>query len=79
MNSWYTLITLLKVPTHRDLSTSGSGIIDGMIRLPTISFPEAAILLVSDRDRDLWDNPFADNKILVVVPTEQARTNKRGG
>ena len=26
---------------------------------PPISFPEAAILLVSDRDRDLWDNPFA--------------------
>ena len=41
-----------------------------------ISFPEAAIPLVSDRDRDLWDNPFADNRILVVVPTAQARTNK---
>jgi len=41
-----------------------------------ISFPEAAILLVSDRDRDLWDNPFDDNRILVVVPTAQARTNK---
>ena len=40
------------------------------------TFPEATILLVSDRDRDLWDNPFADNKILVVVPTAQARTNK---
>ena len=42
----------------------------------TISFPEAAILLVSDKDRDLWDNPFADNRILVVVPTVQALTNK---
>ena len=44
--------------------------------IASISFPEAAILLVSDRDRDLWDNPFADNRILVVVPTAQARTNK---
>ena len=40
------------------------------------TFLEAAILLVSDRDRDLWDNPFGDNRILVVVPTAQARTNK---
>ena len=40
------------------------------------TFPEAAILLVSDRDRDLRDNPFADNRILVVVLTAQARTNK---
>ena len=40
------------------------------------SFPKAGILLVSDRDRDLWDNPFADNRILVGVPTAQARTNK---
>ena len=40
----------------------------------TISFPEAAIVLVSDRN--LWDNPFADNRILAVVPTAQALTNK---
>ena len=40
------------------------------------SFPKAGILLVSDRDRDLWDNPFADNRILVGVPTAQARTDK---
>ena len=44
-----------------------------------IPFPDAAILLVSDRDRDLWDNPFADNRILVVVPTAQARTSLENG
>ena len=44
--------------------------------LEAASFPEAAILLVSDRDRDPWDNPFADNRILVVVPTAQVQTNK---
>ena len=42
----------------------------------SIWFPEAAILLVSKGDRDLWDNPFADNRIFVVVPTVQAWTNK---
>ena len=44
--------------------------------LEAVSFPEAAILLVSDRDRDPWDNPFADNRILVVVPTAQVQTDK---
>ena len=44
-----------------------------------IPFPDAAILLVSDGDRDLWDNPFADNRILVVVPTAQARTSLENG
>ena len=30
-----------------------------------ISFPEVAILLVSDRDLDLWDNPFATTGFLL--------------
>ena len=47
--------------------------------LLAISFPEAAILLVSDRDRDLWDNPFPDNRILVVVPTAHAQTSLENG
>ena len=44
-----------------------------------IPFPAAAILLVSDRDWDLWENPFADNRILVVVLTAQARTSLENG
>ena len=44
-----------------------------------IPFPDAAILLVSNRDLDLWDNPFADNRILVVIPTAQARTSLENG
>ena len=50
-----------------------------LLRVYAISFPEAAILLVSDRDRDLWDNPFPDNRILVVVPTAQAQTSLENG